>query len=332
MQTRAVRIHTPGGPEALTFETIELPPLAAGEARIRQNAIGVNFIDVYHRTGLYPLPLPAIIGSEGAGEVIEVGPGVTVVAKGDRVAYGGVGGAYAEVRNIAADRLVKLPSGVEDKTAAAAMLKGMTASYLVTEIGKLTRGTTIVVHAAAGGTGKLVVEWAHSLGARIVAIVSSRAKAEVVARVAKGAGPNELRTVVTSEADFVKETLDFTGGAGADIVYDSVGKDTFLRSFDCLRLRGLMVSFGQASGSVPPFELGLLSKKSLTITRPSLFHYTHTRADLEARANDLFRMISAQKLHIDIDRTFPLAAVADAHRALESRSTTGSLVLLPGAA
>ncbi len=325
MQTQVVRVQRVGGPETLELATVDLAPPREGEARVRQTAIGVNFIDVYQRTGLYPLPLPATLGVEGAGVVEEVGAGVTSVVPGDRVAYAGPLGAYAERRNAPADRLVRLPDDVDDRTAAASMLKGMTARYLLRATHAVAPGETIVVHAAAGGTGQLIVQWAVHLGARVIAVVGSRAKGAIVS--ALGAH----RVVVSAEEDFVAATMDLTSGRGADVVYDSVGKDTFLRSLEAIRVRGMLVSFGQASGAVPPFDLRELSKKCAYLTRPSLFAYVATRAELEETANDLFHVLAKGIVKVDVGRVVPLDQAELAHRALESRETTGSTLLVPSA-
>ncbi len=292
---------------------------------LRQTAVGLNFIDVYHRTGLYPLPLPAGLGQEAAGVVESVGDGVTDLAPGDRVAYAGLGGAYATARIAPADRLVKLPDGVDDRVAAAAMLKGMTARYLLRATTTIGSGQTVVVHAAAGGTGQILVQWAVHLGATVIAVVGSKEKAELAKRL------GAAHAVVRGEESFVDKALGVTNGRGVDVVYDSVGKATFAQSLECLKLRGLMVSFGQASGPVPPFELSALAKKSLYLTRPSLFAYTTTRAELVDSATDLFEAIARGHVRIDVAQTFALQDVAKAHEALESQKTTGSTVLLPSA-
>lgn len=321
MQTHVMRVSAVGGPENLVSSLVDLEPPGPGQVRIRQTAIGVNFIDVYHRTGLYPLPLPATLGSEAAGVVEEVGAKVGSLSVGDRVAYAGIVGAYAEHRNAPADKLVKLPDGVDDRVAAAAMLKGMTARYLLRETHAVKPGDTIVVHAAAGGTGQIVVQWAKHLGAEVIAVVGSRAKADIV----RAFGPR--RIVVSTEEDFVEATMAETSGRGADVVYDSVGKDTFMRSLEAIRVRGLLVSFGQSSGAVPPFEVTALSKKCAYLTRPTLFQYVQKREDLEATAADLFEVIAKGVVKIDIGLVLPLEQAADAHRALEARKTSGSTLL-----
>ncbi len=323
MQTRVVRIKAVGGPEVLEVATVELAPLGPGEARLRQTAIGVNFIDTYHRSGLYPLTLPTTVGVEGAGIVEEIGADVTSVAVGDRVAYAGLLGAYAEERNVPADRLVTLPEGVDERTAAAVMLKGMTARYLLRGTHDVKPGETLVIHAAAGGTGQLLVPWAVHLGAKVIAVVGTEAKAEKVRKL------GAHRVVVSGQEDFVSATMDFTSGRGADVVYDSVGRDTFLRSIDALRVRGLLVSFGQASGAVLPFEISLLAKKAIYLTRPSLFLYVATRPELLETANELFDVLARGIFSVEIGKTIPLDYAAEAHRALEARETTGATLLVP---
>lgn len=323
MKARVVRFHATGGPEVLTLEETDVGAPGQGEVRIRHTAIGVNFIDVYHRRGLYPLPLPSGLGQEAAGVVEEVGPGAEDLAVGDRVAYAGLLGAYSTRRLVRADRLVKLPDAVDEKVAAGAMLKGMTARYLLRATTHVAAGDTVLIHAAAGGTGQILVQWAVHLGATVVAVVGSKEKAEVV----RALGAQHV--VVRAEESFVERVNAVTKGRGVDVVYDSVGKDTFAASLECLRVRGLMVSFGQASGPVPPFELSSLAKKCLYLTRPSLFAYTATRAELVDTASDLFTVIEKGVVRVDVTRTFSLAEVAAAHTALESRETVGSMVLVP---
>jgi NADPH2:quinone reductase len=330
MKSRAIVIDATGGPEVLSMREVEVPALAPGEARVRHTVAGINFIDIYHRTGLYKVPLPAVLGVEAAGVVVEVASDVTLVAAGDRVAYAGPMGAYADVRNVAADKLLKVPADIDDRTAAASLLKGMTARYLLLAACTVGTGQTVVVHAAAGGTGKLIVAWALALGARVVAITSTAKKADSVRESVPWATPDTLRVVVSRDADFVNETLEWTDAKGADVVFDSVGRDTFTRSLDCLRVRGLMVSFGQSSGPVLAVDIGLFAKKSLFFTRPTLFHYVATRAELEAAAADLFAVLASGKVKVEIGRTFRLEDAAEAHRALESRDTTGSSLLLIG--
>ncbi len=317
-----IRMHRTGGPEVLAWESAEIADPGPGEARLRQAAVGLNFIDVYHRTGYYPQPLPLTPGTEAAGTVEAVGDGVEHVKVGDRVAYAGPIGAYAEVRLIAADRLIRLPDEVAFEEAAAVTLKGLTAHMLLRRTYRVEPGDTILVHAAAGGVGLLLCQWAAELGATVIGTVSSAAKAEL----ARAHGCRH--PIVIGEQDFVAEVERLTGGAKLPVVYDSVGKDTFLRSLDCLRPRGLMVSFGQSSGPVEPIAPVLLSQKgALYLTRPTLFTYIASRAELEDAAAELFAMVAAKKLKVEINQRFPLRDAADAHRALESRATTGSTVL-----
>ena len=317
----AVRLHAAGGPERLVWEPIEVGAPGPGQVRIRQRAVGLNYIDVYHRTGLYPLTaFPAIIGMEGAGDVVALGEGVTSLKVGDRVAYAGVLGGYAEERLIAADRLVKLPDDISYETAAAMMLQGMTVRYLVRETFRVGPETVLLFHAAAGGVGLIACQWARALGATLIGTVSTDAKAELAR--ANGAA----HVIVTSREDFVARVRELTGGKGCDVVYDGIGKDTYQGSLDCLKPRGLWVSFGNASGAVPPFELTLL-KGSLFATRPSLMAYTESHAELAENAAELFAMVGSGKIAIPINQTFALKDAAEAHRALESRKTTGSTVL-----
>jgi len=322
--THAIRIHQTGGPEVLRWEEVEIGPPGPGEVRLRHTAIGLNFIDTYHRSGLYPLPLPAIPGSEGAGVVEEIGAGVLEVKPGDRVAYAGPVGAYAEERLVPAHRLVQLPEDVDDRGAAAAMLKGMTARYLLRRTHRVEAGETILLHSAAGGVGLIAAQWAKSLGATVIGTVSTEAKAAL----ARDAGCDHV--VVTSRESFVARVKEITGGAGVRVVYDAVGKDTFEGSLDCLAPLGLMVSFGNASGPVPPISPLLLAQNgSLFLTRPTLMTYTARREDLLATAADLFAVIRSGAVKVRIDATFPLREAAAAHAALEGRGTTGSTVLLP---
>ncbi len=322
--THAIRIHRAGGPEVLSWDEVEVGSPAPGEARVRHTAIGLNFIDTYHRSGLYPLPLPAVLGSEGAGIVVDVGPGVTEVKPGDRVAYAGPVGAYAEERLVAAHRLVPLPADVDDRVAAAAMLKGMTAQYLLRRTHRVEAGETILLHSAAGGVGLIAAQWAKSLGATVIGTVSTDAKAAL----AREAGCDHV--VVTSRESFVGRVREITAGAGVRVVYDAVGRDTFDGSLDCLAPLGLMVSFGNASGPVPPVAPLVLSQKgSLFLTRPTLMAYTAKREDLLATAADLFAVIRSGAVRVRIDATYPLREAAAAHVALEARRTTGSTVLLP---
>jgi NADPH2:quinone reductase len=327
--THAIRIHEPGGPEVLRWEEVEVGEPAAGEARIRQTAVGLNFIDTYHRSGLYPVPaLPCVIGSEAAGVVEAVGDAVDDVVgglrPGQRVAYGGVLGAYAEARLIKADRLVALPDGIDDKTAAAMMLKGMTAQYLLRRTFRVKEGDTILVHAAAGGVGLIACQWGKHLGATVIGTVGSEEKAELARR--HGCD----HPIIYTREDFVARVRELTGGEGVHVVYDGIGKDTFAGSLDCLRPLGMMVSFGNASGPVPPFDPALLVQKgSLFFTRPSLATYTAKAEDLQATARELFNVVQAGHVVISVDQTYPLKDVAQAHRDLEGRKTTGSTVLLP---
>ena len=322
--TQAIRIHAHGGPEVMQWEEVPTPQPGPGEALVEHAAVGLNFIDVYFRTGLYKSPLPGGLGAEGAGVVRAVGEGVTDVAVGDRVAYaGGPPGAYATARVIAADRLVPIPEGITDQTAAAMMLQGMTAQYLLRQTHRVQPGDAIVVHAAAGGVGLIMCQWGRHLGATVIGVVSTQAKADL-------AREHGAAHVVVGHADLPAEVRRITGGAMVPVVYDSVGRDTFTASLDCLRPRGLMVSFGNASGPVPPVDLGILNTRgSLFITRPSLNGYTAKRADLLATANDLFSVVASGAVQIRVNQTFALKDAADAHRALEGRRTTGSTVLLP---
>lgn len=325
--SHAIRIHATGGPEVLRWEEVGAgeTALQPGEARIRHAAVGLNFIDVYHRTGLYPLPLPSGIGLEGAGVVEAIGSGVSDIAVGDRVAYaGGPVGAYAEVRTIPADRLVRLPDAIDFDTAAAMMLQGMTTQYLLRRTYRVQAGDTILIHAAAGGVGLLVCQWAKSLGATVIGTVGSDEKAAL----ARAHGCDH--PIVYTRENFVARVREITGGAGVPVVYDSIGKDTFTGSLDCLRPLGMMVSFGSASGPVPPFDLSELAKRgSLFLTRPSLFAYTAQRADLLQSAGELFDMVVAGKLKVEVNQTYPLREAARAHADLEARRTTGSTILLP---
>jgi NADPH:quinone reductase len=322
--TKAVRVHAYGGPEALRWDDVQVGAPGEGEVRIRQTAIGLNFIDVYQRTGLYPQPsLPFIPGNEGAGVVMAVGPGVTEFKPADRVAYAMAVGAYAEERLVPADRLVPLPDAISDEVAAAIMLKGMTARYLLRRTYKVARGTTLLLHAAAGGVGLIACQWAAALGATVIGTVGSPEKAAL-------APANGCTHIINyREEDFVRAVKRLTGGEGVDVVYDSVGKDTFPGSLDCLKPLGMWVSFGQSSGPVPEFKITLLSQKgSLYATRPSLAHYTAKRADLLAAARELFDMVSSGKVKVSVNQTYKLADAARAHSDLETRATTGSTVLV----
>jgi len=321
----AIRIHAYGGPEALQWDEVEVGAPRSGEVRLRQSAIGLNYIDTYHRTGHYKLAsLPAVIGMEGAGTVQAVGPGVTDLKPGDRVAYAGVLGGYADERLIAADRLVKLPAGIDEKTAAAMMLQGMTVRYLLRETYPCTAKTVMLFHAAAGGVGLIACQWARAIGATMIGTVGSDEKAWL----AKEHGCTHVINYRTE--DYVARVKEITQGEGCDVVYDSVGKDTFPSSLDCLKPKGLWVSFGNASGPVPPFEIAILSAKgSLYATRPTLMSYVARRADLVANAAELFAMVGKGAVKIVVNRTYPLREAASAHRDLEARKTTGSVVLIP---
>jgi NADPH2:quinone reductase len=323
--THAIRVHEYGGPDVLKWEEVKVGEPGPGEVRIKQTAIGLNFIDIYLRTGLYPQPsFPFIPGMEGAGIVTAVGEGVRDLKVGRRVAYAGPAGAYAEERLIAADRVVKIPSEVSDETAAAIMLKGMTAQYLLRRTYKVERDTTLLFHAAAGGVGLIACQWAHSLGATVIGTVGSAGKALI----ARAHGCDHVINI--REEDLVAKVKDYTKGKGVDVVYDSIGKETFPASLDCLKPLGTWVSFGQSSGPVPEFKITLLSQKgSLFATRPSLNDYTRSRKDLVATANDLFEVIGESKVKIAVNQTYPLVEAARAHHDLESRLTTGSTVLLP---
>jgi NADPH:quinone reductase len=322
--TKAIRIHTNGGPEVMKYEDVPTPEPGPGEALIKHYAIGLNYIDVYFRTGLYKAPsLPLIIGQEGAGTVTAVGPGVTVVKPGDRVAYAGPMGGYASNRVLPADRLVMLPDAISFETGAAMMLQGMTAQYLLRRTYQVKAGDIIVVHAAAGGVGLIMCQWAKHLGATVIGVVSSEEKAAL-------ARANGAAHALIGCASLPAEVKKITGGAGVPVVYDSVGKDTWSASLDCLAPLGLMVSYGNASGPVAPFDLGILGAKgSLYLTRPTLPTYVAKRTDLETVANDLFAVVTSGAVKIQVNQTFPLADAAKAHIALESRQTTGSTVLIP---
>ena len=324
--SKAIRIHEHGGPETLRWDEVETGAPDTGQVLIRQTAAGLNFIDVYHRDGLYPVPsLPATIGNEGAGGVEAGGDGVASVQVGDRVAYCMSLGSYTERRVVDADRLVKLPDGITDYQAAAMMLKGCTVQYLVKTIYPITSGDTILLHAAAGGVGLIACQWAKHLGATVIGTVGSDEKAEL----ARAHGCDH--TIVYTREDIVERVKALTDGAGVPVVYDSVGKDTFIASLDCLQPRGLMVSYGNASGPVDPFSPGLLAVRgSLFLTRPTLASYIGTRDELDASAADLFGVVESGAVKIAVSQTFPLEDAAQAHRALEARETTGSTVLTIG--
>lgn len=320
----AIRIYATGGPEVLRWEEITIGKPGPGEVLVRNTAVGVNFVDTYLRNGLYPLPLPATIGREGAGVVEAIGPKVKDFKPGDRVAYVDPTGSYAEVLLRPADRLVKIPAGVSEKTAAAMMLKGMTAQFLLRRTFRVKKGDTILVHAAAGGVGQILCQWARHLGARVIGTVGSDAKVPL----AKQAGCQHV--LVTARDKISERVKEITQGAGVPVVYDGVGKSTFMDSLDCLAPLGLMVTFGNASGAVPPFQPVILSQKgSLFLTRPTLATYIATREDLVRSARELFAVIKKGAVKIAVNQTYPLREAAQAHRDLESRKTTGSTVLLP---
>ncbi len=321
---KAIRFHETGGPSVLRLEDVAVGAPGAGEARVRHTAIGVNFIDVYHRSGLYPLPLPSGVGVDAAGVVEAVGAGVTHVRPGDRVGYVASAGTYAEERVVPADRLVKLPVDVPDRTAAAMMLKGLTVRALVRRTYRVQAGDPVLVHAAAGGVGLLMTQWLKALGATVIATVGSDEKAKIVR--AHGAD----HAIVYTREDFPKRVREITGGEGVAVAYDSVGKATFEGSLDSLRPLGLMVTFGNASGPPPLLDVGVLGRKgSLFLTRPTIFSYIARREDLEQAAAEVFEIVRSGKVKVEVSRTWPLAQAAEAHRALEGRQTTGSLVLLP---
>jgi NADPH2:quinone reductase len=320
----AIRVHETGGPEVLSWDEVEVGEPGPGEVRIRQAAAGLNFIDVYHRTGLYPQQLPFTPGVEGAGTVVTVGDGVDALKVGDRVAYAGPIGGYSEVRLVPANRLVKLPDAIGFEQAAAMMLQGMTARMLLRAVYDVKSGDTILVHAAAGGVGLILCQWASALGATVIGTVSTEEKAEL-ARAHGCAHP-----ILYTSQDFVAEVAKLTAGQKLPVVYDSVGKSTFMKSLDCLRPRGLMVSFGNASGPVDPISPLVLSQKgSLFLTRPTLFHYIATRPELEQSANELFEVVQSGKVKTEVKQRLPLRDAAEAHRALEARETAGSTVLVP---
>jgi NADPH2:quinone reductase len=325
MMAKAIRINRTGGPEVMEYVDVEVGDPGPGEARVRHEAIGINFIDVYFRTGLYPQPLPGGLGKEGAGVVEAIGEGVTEVKVGDRVAYaGGPTGAYAQSRIMPASMLLRLPDDISFEIGAAMMLQGLTVQYLLNRTYKVKAGDTILFHAAAGGVGLIACQWAKAIGANLIGTVGSEEKAAL----AKAAGAAHVINYNTE--NFTERVLEITKGAKVPVVYDSIGKDTFIGSLDCLQPLGLMVSFGNASGPVPPFSLTeLVSRGSLYITRPSLFAYAANRADLEAMSADLFQMVSSGKVKIDINQRYQLADAARAHIELEARKTTGSSILLP---
>lgn len=324
--TKAIIVHEYGDADVLKYEDIDVPAPGVGEIQIRHGAIGLNFIDVYMRTGLYPLPaLPGGIGMEGAGTIEAIGEGVNDYSVGDRVAYASPPpGSYAEVRNIGADRVVKLPDVIDDKTAAAMMLQGMTAQYLLRQTYQVQKSDTILMHAAAGGVGLIVCQWAKHLGATVIGTVGSPEKAEL----AKAHGCDH--TILYRDETFKNRVMDLTDNVGVNVVYDSIGKDTFMDSLACLKTRGTMVTYGNASGPVDPFEPGILGKMgSLYVTRPTLFNYAHDKASITAMAGELIDLIVAGTIKIEVHQEYALAEAAQAHKDLENRRTTGSTVLIP---
>jgi NADPH2:quinone reductase len=321
---QAVRIHQTGGPEVLQYENVDVGEPGPGEVRLRHTAIGLNFIDVYERTGLYPLALPSVLGREAAAVIEAVGPKVKGFSVGDRVAYtGGPPGAYSEARLYPADRIVRLPDEIPDRQAAAIMLKGLTAQFLLRRTYRVRKNDVVLIHAAAGGVGSIAVQWAKHLGAVVIAIVGSEAKADL----ARGYGADHA---LLASDDWLAQVKAITKGKGVDVVYDSVGKDTFISSLDSLRPRGMMVTFGNASGPVPPIApLELQKRGSLFLTRPTLFHYIATRGELDKAAQEMFDVVRRKIVTVHVGQTYPLSEVAQAHRDLEGRRTTGSTVLLP---
>jgi NADPH2:quinone reductase len=324
MKARVIRIHETGGPEVLRWEEVEVERPGPGEVLLRQTAIGLNYIDTYHRTGLYPLELPAVLGREAAGVVVEAGQGVALFKAGDRAAYALHPGAYAETRLIRADRLVPLPATVDDRTAAAVMLKGLTAHYLLRRTHRVRPGETILIHAAAGGVGLIACQWAKHLGATVIGTVGTPRKAAM----AREHGCDH--PILYDQEDLVARVREITAGRGVGVVYDSVGRATFERSLDCLAPLGLLVSFGQSSGAVPPLSLGVLAQKgSLFLTRPTLATYIAERDDLLRASAELLDLVASGVLRVEVGQTYPLEDAARAHADLESRGTTGSSVLLP---
>jgi NADPH:quinone reductase len=323
--TRAIRFSETGGPDVLRMETVSVPAPGAGEVRMRHTAIGLNYIDTYHRSGLYPVPLPSGIGLEAAGVVEDVGQGVTTLKAGDRVAYGtGALGAYAEVRNYPANRLIKLPDAISDDVAAGMMLKGMTARYLLRATYEVKPGDIILMHAAAGGVGLLLTQWAKALGARVIGTVGSAAKIEI----AKAHGCDVV--INSTEEDVVKRVRDETAGRGVPVVYDGVGQATLMTSLDCLQPRGLLVSFGNASGPVKNFDVGLLAARgSLYLTRPTLVSYTSTDADFRTTAQDVIDVVASGQVKVRVNQRYALADAAQAHADIAARKTTGTTVLVP---
>ncbi len=320
---KAVRVHELGGPEVLRYEEVPAPEAGPGQAVVKVEALGVNFIDCYFRTGAYKAALPFIPGMEAAGTVAATGPGVTRVRAGDRVAYAPHMGAYAEYAAVPVDRLVPIPAGLEARTAAAVILQGLTAHYLATSVYPLKGGDTALVHAAAGGVGLLLIQIAKMRGSRVIGTVSTPAKAEL----ARNAGADAV--ILYTEQDFEAEVRRLTGGAGVNVVYDGVGQSTFDGSLKCLALRGTLALYGQSSGPVPPVDPLRLWDRSVFLARPALLHYTHTREELLQRAGDVLNWVVSGKLHVTVSRTLPLAQAAEAHRLLEGRQTTGKLLLVP---
>jgi NADPH2:quinone reductase len=326
MKSKAIVFNRQGGPEVLEYVEIDVPPPGRGEVQLRQHAIGVNFIDNYIRSGLYPVPggFPYIAGKEGAGEVIAIGGGVTDFKEGDRVAYPGTDGAYSEIRNIDASKLVKVPAGISLETAAGMMMKGMTAEYLLNRTYKVGPDTVLLFHAAAGGVGLIAGQWAKLLGATVIGTAGGPEKVAL----AKKHGYDHV--IDYNSEDFVSRVKELTGGQGVDVVYDSVGRDTFPASLECLKVRGLWVSFGQSSGAIEPFNLAILSQKgSLYATRPTIFSYIRTRKELDDCAAALFSVVQNNKVVININQTYPLADAAQAHADLENRKTSGTTLLIP---
>ena len=322
---KAIRMHTQGGPEVMKLEEVDLAAPAAGQIQVKHTAIGLNYIDTYHRSGLYKLELPSGLGMEGAGTVAAIGDGVKSLKVGDRIAYAAPPpGSYAEARNIEETKVVKAPDGVDDKTAAAMMLQGLTVQYLIRQIYKVGKGDTILVHAAAGGVGSILCQWASHLGATVIGTVGSDEKAEL----AKANGC--AHPIVYTRENFVDRVMEITDGKKVPVVYDSIGKDTWPLSLDCLAPTGLMVSFGQASGPIPPVDLGIFAAKgSLKFTRPTLMTYTAKKSDLDVMAADLFDVVAKGVVKIAINQTYALADVVQAHKDLEGRKTTGSTILMP---
>jgi NADPH2:quinone reductase len=321
---KAIRFHKTGGPEVLQLDDVEVGDPGEGQARVRHTAIGLNFIDTYHRSGLYPLPLPSGVGSEGAGVVEALGKGVSQLKVGDRVAYAaGPPGAYAQARLYPANRLLKIPAGISDQQAAAMMLKGLTVQYLIRRVYRVEKGETVLFHAAAGGVGLIACQWLKALGATVIGTVGSDEKAQI----AKAHGCDH--TVVYTRENFAERVKQITGGAKVPVVFDSVGKDTFTGSLDCLKPRGLLAVFGNGSGPVTGVDINVLARGSFYVTRPTLMTYTAERSDLETSAKELFDIVKSGKVKIEINQTYPLQEAAQAHRDLEARKTTGSTLLLP---